>query len=71
MQEVDSDQNRISICLQLVETDAARESALKEVAYLNRKSQELEDEMSLKERDFNAALEESVAAEKKMEEKAR
>ena len=54
-----------------METDAGRESALKEVAYLNRKSQELEDEMNLKERDFNAALEEVTFAEKKAEEKAR
>ena len=56
---------------QVVETESGRESVLKEAQNLQRRYAELEEELRLKEKDFQMALEEARGAERKIVEKLR
>ena len=61
----------MTCCLQVVETEASREALRKELANLQRKMSELEDEARLKERDYQLALEDAHRMEKKMDDQRR
>ena len=65
--------NLITHCLlpQVVETEASREALRKELANLQRKYAELEDELRLRERDYTLALEDSRRSEKKLDDQRR
>ncbi len=61
----------ISHPLQVVETESGRESIRKEAQNLQRRYTELEEELRLKEKDFQMALEEARSTERKIIEKLR
>lgn len=54
-----------------METESARESILKELQNLQRRYSELEEELRLKEKDFQMAFDEARATERKIVEKLR
>ena len=54
-----------------METEASREALRKELANLQRKMAELEDELRMKEKDFHLALEDGRRAEKKLDDQRR
>ena len=56
------------LCIvQVVETEASREALRKELANMQRKMAEFEDEARLKEKDYQLALEDSRRLEKKLD----
>ena len=57
--------------LQIVETEASREALRKELANLQRKMAEFEDEARLKERDYQSALEDAHRIERKLDDQRR
>ena len=56
------------MCIEVVETEANREALRKELANMQRKFAEFEDEVRVREKDFAMALEDSRRNERKLNE---